>query len=123
MRFRVHSKRKLLLVDFSGAFAGAVFFLFAFDFLVGFLPKAVVQTQLTANLTYGLVGLALFLSHTEQLKFYLTLMWMNFAYAGLCILGSAWMLMSGEPLGCLFLLVEAAIIAALATVEKNSWCS
>ena len=121
MRFRVHSKRKLLVVDFSGAFAGAVFFFFAFDFLLGFLPEAVIKTQLTANLTYGLFGLALFLSRTEQLKFYRALMWMNFAYAGLCILGSAWMLMRGEPLGGLFLLLEAAIIAALAKVEKNSW--
>ncbi len=115
------SRRQLLVLDFCCALGGAVFYLVAFDFLVGTLgvPRLMVQIQLAANFTYSVYGAVLLLTRREHSAGFHWLVKMNFAYAALCLLASLYLLSLPTYLGAGLLLGEAVLIGLLARLEKS----
>lgn len=82
-----------------------------------------VLTQLLANLSYGIYGIILYLSQTQNLKFFKFLIAMNFAYAFLCLVASLFLMMNRLYLGFGLLLTESLLIALLAKWEFKTVCS
>ncbi len=115
--------RTVLGLDFACALAGAAGYALLFDFVVErlSLPRGVVQVQLGANVAYAMYGGLVLLSGTRNVRFLGFLCGMNFLYAGLCAVGAAALQLSSMtlPLGALLLLVEALLIAALASFERR----
>jgi hypothetical protein len=109
--------RTLLAVDFSCALAGLLAFVVLFDALVEVvgLPPWVVRTQVVANALYGVVGIALFAARRE--RFLGVIAAMNGVYALYCFGLAPTLYASGHPTGALFVFIEGAVIAALATLE------
>ena len=81
------SRRKFLLLDFACALGGAALYLAAFDFFIG-----------TLGVPRWLVR-------------------MNFAYAGLCVFASFYLLSLCSYPGAVLLLGEALLIGLLARTE------
>lgn len=109
--------RNLLVIDFSCAFAGGLFYLIFFEFLTHTLrlPTWCVYIQLAANFTYGIIGFLLFITRRE--RFLGTLAKMNFIYSIFCFGLAPFLISNGSIWGSLVILVEGAFIAALAKVE------
>jgi hypothetical protein len=116
------NRRKLLILDFCCALGGAVFYLVAFDFIVGTLgvPRLMVQVQLAANFAYSVYGAVLLLTRLEHTAGFRWLVKMNFAYAALCLLASFYFLSLLAYPGALLLFGEALLIGLLARAELTA---
>ena len=121
MKASAFSLRKLWVLDFTCALAGAIVFWLMFDFLVESigLPRPLVWAQFLANLFYGLFGVIAFAFQTERVEWFRLLVTMNWIYACLCFgtcLTLAW---TGNTTGATLLLLEGMMIATLAFWERR----
>lgn len=116
----MNKKQNIFIIDFILAFAGTLLYFFLFNFLVTnlSLPKNIVQAQLIANFVYGVYGLVIFVLGIQKLILFKFLVFMNFAYAGLCLLVGLRLLITFSNWGALLLLAEAILIAILANFER-----
>jgi hypothetical protein len=116
------SSRGLFIFDFSCALAAGIVYFSLIDFMTETLalPRWLVQTQLLANLLYGLYGALLFAGRITRPGYFRFLVAMNFLYAGFCIAVGLALSLSGTHWGALLLLFEGAFIAALAQLERSS---
>ncbi len=114
--------RRLLMIDFSCAFAGAALYFFLYNFMITTLglPRWVVETQLLANFLYGIYGAVLFGTGVRQTRYFKLLVVMNFAYCGFCFAEGSLLIFTGVHAGAALLLFEGLLIGALAMVEKKS---
>jgi hypothetical protein len=111
--------KQLVLIDLVCAFAGSVFFLVLFDFLINTLalPRTIVLVQLTANTLYGIIGLFIFLS--KKFSLFRSLILMNFCYAVFCLIVGL-ILPATTIEGAILILAEGTFIFYLALFERRS---
>lgn len=111
--------RKLFVLDFICGLAGALIYYWLFNFMITTLslPQSMVLVQLLANLSYGIYGIIVYLSKTQNLKFFKFLIAMNFAYSFICLVASLLLILNKLYLGSGLLLIEGLLIALLAKWE------
>lgn len=123
MLTRKIDSKKMLVIDFSCAFLGALFYISFQNLLVEKLlfPLNLLQAQLMANLIYGIFGLTIYImkkNTTENLRF---LMKMNALYAAVCLAAAVFYGFTGFMAVGFLLLIEAVLILFLVSLERKLW--